>query len=74
MSIAYAGEYDGEAIKDALFYAGYSYKAASGDKTFDEYGDVSGDYIIWNVELIKGDYQFNTIGKWSLSLGLEMTP
>jgi branched-chain amino acid transport system substrate-binding protein len=74
MAISYAGQYEGEAIKDALFYSGSSYKGASGDKTFDEYGDVSGDYIIWNVQQAAGIYSFAPIGKWSLSVGLEMNP
>ena len=74
MAISYAGEYDGEAIKDALFYSGSSYKAASGDKTFDVYGDVSGDYIVWKVQEELGTYSFAPIGKWSLSVGLELNP
>ena len=74
MAIAYAGEYEGEAIKDALFYSGSSYKGASGDKTFDEYGDVAGDYIVWKVKQTAGQYSFASIGKWSLSVGLEINP
>ncbi|MFC1803724.1 ABC transporter substrate-binding protein [Thermoproteota archaeon] len=74
MAVAYAGNYDGEAIKDALFYSGLTYKGASGDKTFDEFGDVAGDYIIWNTQLIDDEYAFVTIGKWSLSVGLELNP
>ncbi len=74
MAISYAGEYEGEAIKDALFYSGSSYKAASGDKTFDVYGDVSGDYIVWKVQEELGTYSFASIGKWSLSVGLELNP
>ena len=72
MAIAYAGVYDGEAIKDALPYVGHAYKGASGDKTFDEYGDVAGDYTIWKVELVEGEYKFVPIGKWSSSMGIEL--
>jgi branched-chain amino acid transport system substrate-binding protein len=74
MAIAYAGDYDGEAIKDAMDYAGAAYKGASGDKTFDEFGDVAGDYVIWNTQLVEDEYEFVTIGKWSLAVGLELNP
>ena len=68
MAIAYAGVYDGEAIKNALPYVSLCYKGATGDKTFDENGDVGGEYMIWRV--VNGE--FVPIGKWTRSLGVQL--
>ncbi len=68
MAIAYAGVYDGEAIRNALDYVSQGYKGATGDKTFDDKGDVGGEYMVW---IVKGN-EFVETGKWSPDLGLEM--
>ena len=59
MAIAYGGN-DGEKIKDALFFVGDHYKGATGDKTFDENGDVTSDFDILAVK----DGKMVTVGKW----------
>jgi branched-chain amino acid transport system substrate-binding protein len=68
LAIAMAGKYDGTAIKDALYFVGTLYKAATGDKTFDANGDVKGEYEILRV---KGN-EFIPIGYWTPDEGVKM--
>lgn len=51
---------DGTGIKDALPGISKEYKAITGDKTFDEFGDVPQDYIILSVQ----NQTMVTIGSW----------
>ena len=49
LAIEEAGEYDGAAIKDALYELGVDYSGASGETTWDANGDrVSATYGIWD--------------------------
>ena len=51
LAIEEVGEYDGEAIKDALYALGVGYSGASGTITWDENGDrVSAAYGIWELQ------------------------
>lgn len=59
---------DGEKIKNALPKVSSTYKAVSGDKTFDEKGDVPQDYTILEVK----NKTMVTIGTWSLSTGIRL--
>ena len=52
LAIEKVGEYDGAAIKDALYELGVAYYCASGTITCDENGDrVSAAYGIWELQL-----------------------
>ena len=51
LAIEEVGEYDGKAIKDALYALGVGYSCASGTITWDENGDrVSAAYGIWELQ------------------------
>ena len=52
-----------EAIRDALISVANGYVGASGDKTFDNNGDVGGTYSIWRI--VSG--AFVDIGSWDPS-------
>jgi branched-chain amino acid transport system substrate-binding protein len=66
-AIAEAGN-NGPAIKDALPNVARTYKAVSGDKTFDENGDVKGSYKILEVQ----NKTMSTIGSWNPSTGIKL--
>lgn len=74
MAISFAGEYTGDAIKAWLPYVSTLYKPASGDKTFDEFGDVAQDY---NVYMFTGATMataaLEVIGSWNAITGLSIT-
>jgi ABC-type branched-subunit amino acid transport system substrate-binding protein len=57
-----------EQLRDALIYVSRTYVGASGDKSFDENGDVTGQYIIWRV--VNGE--FVTVGSWDLVSGVQL--
>ncbi len=54
------GGYEGEKIKDALHKVSQGYQGASGDKTFDENGDVTADFDI----LTASGGKLVTVGSW----------
>ncbi len=58
---------DGEKIKNALPGVSRRYKAVTGNKTFDENGDVPQDYTILEVR----NKTMVTIGNWSLASGIK---
>ena len=65
LAIAYAGQYDGAKIKDALQYVSQYYIGATGHKMFDKNGDqLTQFYEIWKVEKVDGKYKFVGIGRW----------
>ncbi len=65
LAIAYAGEYDGAKIKNALEYVSQYYIGATGHKMFDKNGDqITQFYEIWKVEKVDGEYKFVGIGRW----------
>ncbi len=66
LAIADAGN-DGEKIKNALPQISRTYKGVSGDKTFDENGDVRGGYKILEVK----NNTMVPIGSWSPSSGIR---
>ena len=54
-----AGGYSADGIRDALYEVSKGYKGATGDKTFDENGDVGSDYGAWTIKDGKiVDYQY----------------
>ncbi len=59
---------NGTAIKDALPRVSKTYKAATGDKTFDENGDVRGGYRVLEVT----NKTMVTIGSWNPSTGINI--
>jgi len=73
MAISFAGEYTADAMKAWLRYVSTIYKPASGDKTFDEYGDVAQDY---NVYMFTGATMataaLNVVGSWNAIVGLSI--
>ena len=72
-SVAKAASYDGEAIMQAMSDVGSNYKGVSGTKTFDSNGDVVGEYIIWEVQLVEGSYKMVQIGTWTSSEGVKLS-
>ncbi|MFQ5977717.1 MAG: ABC transporter substrate-binding protein [Candidatus Heimdallarchaeota archaeon] len=65
-AIIAAGVYDGTTIKNALQGISQGWKGATGDKTFDAYGDVRQDFIFWNVtEPVANTFEFTTQGLWT---------
>jgi len=58
LAIAYAGDYNGTAIRDALFTVSKFFMGTTGPKLFDHYGDVSQDYDVWKVVYEDGRYKF----------------
>jgi ABC-type branched-subunit amino acid transport system substrate-binding protein len=58
---------DGEKIKNALPGVSRRYKAVTGDKAFDENGDVPQDYTVLEVK----NKTMVTIGNWSLGSGIK---
>ena len=67
LAIAEAGN-DGEKIKDALAGVSTTYEAVTGDKSFDENGDVAQDYVIFEVQ----NGSMTTIGSWSKGSGVAL--
>lgn len=60
-AIITAAAYDGSGIKEALYTVSQGWKGATGDKSFDAYGDVSQDILFWEVtESIAGTFEFTT--------------
>ncbi|CAG1000123.1 MAG: ABC transporter substrate-binding protein [Candidatus Methanoperedens sp.] len=59
---------DGEKIKNALPPVSRQYKAITGDKVFDENGDVPQDYTVLEVK----NKTMVTIGSWSLNSGIKL--
>lgn len=59
---------DGEKIKDALPAVSRTYKAITGDKAFDQNGDVAQDYTVLEVN----NKTMVTIGSWSLNSGIKL--
>jgi|Deesub1362B_J571_1020462.scaffolds.fasta_scaffold01740_5 ABC-type branched-subunit amino acid transport system substrate-binding protein len=60
-AIEKAGSYDGEKIKDALYEISKGYMGATGDKTFDENGDILyQDYVIFKAT----NGKFEEVGMW----------
>jgi branched-chain amino acid transport system substrate-binding protein len=59
---------DGEKIKNALPAVSRKYKAITGDKAFDENGDVPQDYAVLEVS----NKTMVTIGTWSLNSGIKL--
>ncbi len=59
---------NGTAIKEALPRVSKTYKAATGDKTFDENGDVRGGYRVLEVT----NKTMVTIGSWNPSTGINI--
>ncbi|MHC1629021.1 MAG: ABC transporter substrate-binding protein [Candidatus Nezhaarchaeales archaeon] len=68
LAIAYAGDYNGTAIRDALFTVSKFFMGSTGPKIFDQYGDVPQDYEIWKVVYENGQYKFEIIGRWTLGI------
>lgn len=71
-AIADADEDDGTAIKDSLKTVSQGWKGATGDKSFDTYGDVGQDYSVWRVDAnssTTSGYEFATKGYWTLAGG-----
>jgi branched-chain amino acid transport system substrate-binding protein len=60
---------NGTAIKDALPGISKTYKAVTGDKTFDENGDVGGSYKVLEVT----NKTMVNIGSWNPSAGIKLT-
>ncbi len=60
MAIAYAG-YDGEKIKDTLYWISRHYKGVTGDKTMDENGDII--YQSYDILLAK-EGKLEKVGSW----------
>lgn len=73
LAIAYAGDYNGTAIRDALFTVSKFFMGSTGPKPFDQYGDVDvpQDYDIWKVVYEDGEYKFEVVGHWTLGAGGE---
>jgi len=71
LAIAFAGEYSGEAIRDALFVVSQSFVGATGIKPFNDYGDVPQEYDVWKVVSEDGEYQIATVGYWSPGMGIR---
>jgi ABC-type branched-subunit amino acid transport system substrate-binding protein len=44
------GGYTGPGIKDGLNTVGRNYAGVTGDKTFDQYGDVAGTFEVWTIK------------------------
>jgi ABC-type branched-subunit amino acid transport system substrate-binding protein len=63
LAIEEAGEYDGAAIKDALYEVGADYVGASGDINWDELGDREhATYGVWDyVETSPGVYEYDIL-------------
>jgi branched-chain amino acid transport system substrate-binding protein len=54
-----AGGYTADGIREALYKVSKGYKGATGDKTFDENGDVGSEYGAWTIKDGKiVDYQY----------------
>lgn len=66
LAIADSGN-DGEKIKNALPRISSTYRAVTGNKAFDENGDVRGDYKILEVN----NKTMVTIGSWNPLSGIE---
>ncbi len=66
-AIAEAGN-DGEKIKNALPSVSRTYKAVTGDKSFDENGDVPQDYTILQIK----NMTMVTVGNWKLASGIKL--
>ncbi len=60
--------YNGTAIKEALQRASKTYKAATGDKTFDENGDVRGGYRMLEVV----NKTMVNVGSWNPGSGIKL--
>lgn len=63
----------GDAIRGAMSTVGNNYEGASGTKTFDDKGDVEGEYIIWQVQMVEGSYKMVQIGTWTSSGGVVLS-
>jgi len=63
LAIEEAGEYDGAAIKDALYEVGANYTGASGDINWDELGDrAHATYGVWDyVETEPDVYEYDIL-------------
>jgi ABC-type branched-subunit amino acid transport system substrate-binding protein len=61
LAVKAAGDYDGPAIKAAMAAAGLGYVGASGNKTFDEFGDPT--VASYDVTQFQGE-DLVTIGTW----------
>ncbi len=68
-AIAEAGN-NGTAIKEALPRVAKTYKAVTGDKTFDENGDVRGGYRILEVV----NKTMVNVGSWNPNTGIKLNP
>ena len=69
LAISMAGpDASGSEIRDALVYVSQSYVGASGEKAYDQNGDVGGQFSIWKVI----DGEFVTIGSWNIAAGVEI--
>ncbi len=66
-AIAEAGN-NGTGIKDALPRVAKTYRAVTGDKTFDENGDVRGGYKILEVR----NKTMITVGSWNPAAGIKL--
>lgn len=74
-AIVEAGVYNGPDIKTALDTVNVGWMGATGDKTFDQYGDVGGSYILWEVtEDPTGTcWEFTQMGMWTSAGGVDIT-
>ncbi|MFQ6118849.1 MAG: ABC transporter substrate-binding protein [Methanosarcinales archaeon] len=63
------GGYNGESIKNALFKVSEHYKGATGDKTFDENGDMKSQFY---EIIVAKNKTFESIGSWTLETGIEL--
>ena len=63
LAIEEAGEYDGAAVKDALYVVGADYTGTSGDINWDELGDrAHATYGVWDyVETSPGVYEYQIL-------------
>lgn len=63
LAIEEAGEYDGAAIKDALYVVGTDYSGASGTISWNELGDrAHATYGVWDyVETAPGEYEYEIL-------------
>ncbi|RLE50169.1 MAG: hypothetical protein DRJ21_01890 [Candidatus Methanomethylicota archaeon] len=71
LAVAFAGEYSGEAIRDALFMVSQNYVGVTGPKSFNEYGDVPQEYDVWKVVYVNGEYKFEIVGQWTPMTGFK---
>ncbi|MEM0240010.1 MAG: ABC transporter substrate-binding protein [Candidatus Nezhaarchaeales archaeon] len=64
LSIAWAGYYDGQAIKKAIDTVISSFSGATGRKVLDHNGNVLQEYEVLKIIKVGEVYKFETVGYW----------